>query len=204
MARSTQKSMPIMTEPISFLGSLPNVVKSLTPQTIAAIAVVAGIVALSPDPLLGQVGLLEFRTSYRSTVGAVFVISVGLSTAHGLFVVGNSVLLGIGKTLKHRKNRKRVHELTENEKRILRLYVDGGSRTQDFELNDGDVAGLVRANILYQATTAPYVETWLNPPVQKWAFNIHSWAWNYFKKHPDLIAAVPVRIVGASKSVPPA
>jgi hypothetical protein len=77
--------------------------------------------------------------------------------------------------------RKRLQQLTGDEKLVLQGYVHGQTRTQYLDLNDGVVAGLVAARVLYRATT-------ISRSYTTFAYNISDVAWDYLHEHPEVLS----------------
>ena len=77
--------------------------------------------------------------------------------------------------------KKRLHGLSSEEKTILRSYIDNDTKTQHFSIFDGVHSGLLAAKILYQSSMVSY------PGRETFDYNITNWAWDYLKKHPELL-----------------
>ena len=81
--------------------------------------------------------------------------------------------------------RKRLQKLTDDEKLVLKRYIEGQTRTQNLDFTSGIVAGLAEAGILYRPTIfsgdAPF-----------FAFNMTDFAWDYLHKHPESLAGLDI------------
>jgi Super-infection exclusion protein B len=86
--------------------------------------------------------------------------------------------------------RKRLHQLTSDEKFILKKYIDRKTRTQNLDRFDGVVISLENAGIIYRGSdiipvhgmtiTFPYI--------------INEVAWDYLNKHPGILAGLQGQI----------
>jgi hypothetical protein len=77
--------------------------------------------------------------------------------------------------------RHRLHQLTADEKAILRRYITGNTRTQELDPSTVAVASLARDRIL---TTVTQVRA----ASDQWAYTLQPWIWTYLKERPELLA----------------
>jgi len=80
-----------------------------------------------------------------------------------------------------RELRRRLQQLTAEEKAILRRYVSGKTRTQELDPTDGAVASLARDRILFTVTQ-------VRPVSNQWAYTIQPWVWSYLTARPELLS----------------
>lgn len=114
----------------------------------------------------------------------VFLFTASLLLAHVISVIvklvkDNWLQRGNLKSMK-----RRLHELTYEEKQILSSYIFNKTKTRDYNINDGVVQGLAHANILYRASN-------LSKGLTLFSYNIQPWAWDYLNKHKNLLE-VPI------------
>jgi hypothetical protein len=76
---------------------------------------------------------------------------------------------------------KRLHRLTPAERAILRKYIIKDTRSQDLSLQDGVAQGLVLERIIYRPLPS------IGDVRRGFPHNIQPWAWDYLKKHPELL-----------------
>lgn len=148
----------------------------LPPKYIFALSIVSGFVLFGPTSINKGLGLDLFLNDYRKFVGVFFLLTVFLLFAH---------IIGFLKERyeKHKNNkklRKRLFDLTDEEKKVLSQYLDDNTRTEYFNFTDGVILGLVDEYILYRVSNSSDM-----PPV--FPFNIQPWAWDYLRKHPELL-----------------
>jgi Super-infection exclusion protein B len=79
--------------------------------------------------------------------------------------------------------RKRLQQLTHDEKLVLKRYIDGQTRTQYLDINDGIVAGLEQAEIINRASVT-------SVGMFTFPYNLTDFAWDYLNKHPGILAGL--------------
>ena len=152
----------------------------LSPKYLLGIDIIAGFLLFGNSALLGTLGLKDFKEQYRSWIGLALVISSGLLCAHIIVEIWNKGnnkfstkrVVGAGK--------KRLKNLTQQEKEILNLYISNQTRTWSLDFTDGVVSGLESYKIIYRAGTMSNGGTYFS-------YNIQPWAWKYLNKHPELL-----------------
>ncbi|HEY7093846.1 MAG TPA: super-infection exclusion protein B [Ktedonobacterales bacterium] len=77
--------------------------------------------------------------------------------------------------------RHRLHQLTADEKAILRRYITGNTRAQQLDPSNVAVAALARDRIL---TTVTQVRA----ASDHWAYTLQPWIWTYLNDRPELLA----------------
>ena len=152
----------------------------LSPRYLLPICIFTGFVVFAPPNVLSFFGLTEFVSTYRAYFGSAFLLSAAL--------VASSACIAFYGWLK-RKHReratreyrhRRLRQLTEDEKAILRGYIEDQTRTQNLSMSDGRVGQLVREKILIRSSS-------LGTFADFFAFNIQPWAWEYLNEHPELL-----------------
>lgn len=71
-------------------------------------------------------------------------------------------------------------DLANDEKKVLKEFVDKQASSVVFTISNGTVMGLVRKEVLYQATTISVGYT-------NFAFNIETWILRYLTENPKLL-----------------
>jgi Super-infection exclusion protein B len=77
--------------------------------------------------------------------------------------------------------RYRLHQLTADEKAILRRYITGKTRTQQLDPSNVAVSALARDRVL---TTVTQVRA----ASEQWAYTLQPWVWTYLNERPELLA----------------
>jgi hypothetical protein len=143
-------------------------------------SVVLSLLGFVPEELLETFGLRDFRTEYRMVIGLLWFFSLS-----GLVATGGTSLFGwtkaeITSRRRMKLQQKRLHQLTPAERAILGKYFTENTRTQNLSLRDGVARGLVAERILFCPHNSIGNESSMS-------HNIQPWAWDYLKKHPELL-----------------
>jgi superinfection exclusion protein B len=77
--------------------------------------------------------------------------------------------------------RHRLHQLTADEKAILRRFISAYTRTQELSPSNVAVAALARDRILTTVTQVRAASA-------QWAYTLQPWIWTYLKEGPELLA----------------
>lgn len=75
---------------------------------------------------------------------------------------------------------KRLNALTEEEKAVLKYYIDHNTRTQVLDFSNGTVQELAGYAIIYRAAT-------ISKGGVFFSYNIQPWAMDYLLEHPNLV-----------------
>ncbi len=153
----------------------------LSPRYLFPIALVTGFVLLASTGVLDVFGLTELVEAYRPYLGAACLLSSALLLTNWLMLGYEWVTTRRRQVRDLRARQKRLHALTDDEKRVLRSYIGSQTRTQYLSVNDGVVNGLELEHVLFKASSAGHVEDW--------AYNLELWAWDYLNQHPGLLAS---------------
>lgn len=173
------------------LESLAPVLAALrqtTPVVFLGLAVASGFTLFMDDDLATRLGLLTFRTEYRSHLGFTFILSSSLVLAQGLSEVGKviaSVVRYVRERQKSKKalhgKQKQLHALTPDEKAYLLPFISDKKNTEYFLVEDGIANGLVAKGILYRAAT-------VGSTLYGFAHNLQPWAREYLEANLHLLA----------------
>lgn len=152
----------------------------LSPRYCAAGAVVCGALLFAPERVLSRLGLLDFANHHRNVVGLVFLVCTALAVLAFLAWAGRYVFAAT--LYRHMQKRclKRLERLTEEEKKILRFYIWGQTRSNTLRFDDGVVQGVVAEGVLFRASS-------LGNVLEGFAYNIGETAWKHLNKHPALL-----------------
>jgi hypothetical protein len=150
---------------------------------IFGVAVATAIVLFAPAAVIARLGLDTLLSTYRPCVGGGFVLSAAIFASY-LLAQAVRVLQPIAlQRWNVRQWRKNLHYLSLPEQSLLAEYLDADSTTQCYFIGDGVVAGLIGKGILYRASNVG------RPGLASFDHNIQPWAWEYLKRHPELVAA---------------
>lgn len=154
----------------------------LPTQVFVWLALVSGALLFGPIRLIELLGLLGFRQSYRPWIGLTFLVSIAVVTVALFTPIWNIIRRELRDNWLIRRQSKYLADLTPRERKILRGYIQGDTRTQTFHIGDGAVRELESKLILRRASNLGAGSGW------GFAYNIQPWAWDYLKRHPELVA----------------
>ncbi len=144
------------------------------------ISIVSGILLFCNQDFLIKLGLKEFKESYNSIIGAIFLISSIFALMNfGIFVY-RKVKKKVNWIRTKRRGIKRLKDLTTEEKAILLFYIRKDTRTQELDYTDGRVRELEYNKIIYRTSE-------LSKELTYFDYNIQPWAWDYLKRHKEIL-----------------
>lgn len=147
------------------------------------LALSSGILLFAPSNLLEDIGVVFFAVSYRMHIGLAFLLSVCLLFSMAINGLWDTIFREFFRqTINARAYRKELWQLNEDEKVILRRFFEEGTRAQSLSIQDGVVLGLQKRMIIIRVGDVGHAGY-----VMSFPFNIQPWAWEYLKKHPELI-----------------
>lgn len=151
----------------------------LPTKAFVGLSLASGILIFSNTQFLTRLGLVNFVVTYRPYLGAVFIFGVSFTLVYWSSSLFTLVKPWIVQTYKVHKYKKRLFELTPEEKKILSSYVSGQTLSQPLDIRSGVVSSLVSAGIIYRATSVGTFTAF--------EFVIQPWAWKFLKKHPHVL-----------------
>jgi Super-infection exclusion protein B len=155
-----------------------------SPKYLFPIALVTGLGLFSPSSVLDIFGLTSFVSQYRQYIGIVFLISMALILTEAI-LFAHRALSGWRQRSEVTKHRQELlQNLTLQEKSVLRNYITRKTKTAYFDLEDGVVGGLEAQGVIYRASNIGQLD--------RWAYNIQPWAWDYLTKNPHLLTSESV------------
>src|SRR5215208_2363448 len=154
----------------------------LSPRYLLPLASFMGFVVLAPLAWLDVFALTDFVERYRPYFGFVFLLLAALLLG-GVLTAGYDWLKRRQAKAQFEKQlRENLQHLSEPEKEVLRGYIGKGTKARYFDMKDGVVRGLLKVGILYSPSNLGHMD--------RWAYNIQPWAWDYLHDHPELLRNV--------------
>jgi superinfection exclusion protein B len=153
----------------------------LSPRYLIPIGVLLGVLL---TPLVNGLRLAPFVAQFGPYIGVAFLLDwlLVLSALLAPFIPTSDQLRAkLEKRAKLRAGQRRLHELTPEEKAILRPYLQQNTNTQFLGWQRGDVMELVEEGIITFTQTATLREGLGTP------FNMRPWAKRYLSEHPELV-----------------
>ena len=150
------------------------------PRIIAAITVAAGVIVFAPESLLIKLKIDAAFSAIGPYIGIVFLLGCSLLGTHLVAILFSSIRNRYLRMRFAGIRKKYLHELTADEKAILRYFIIHGTRTQRLPLECGQVAGLEARYIISRASTISRGGT-------DFDYNIQPWAWEYLHQNQHLL-----------------
>lgn len=145
-----------------------------------AVAIGCSIVLFTPEDFLRKFGLFNIKETYQTIISLLLLLALSILGARGCAAIITWIKQRFIWHGNLKEMKKRLHDLTLEEKQILRIYISGNTRTQDLLIQDGVANGLVSAKIIYRSAN-------VGSMMGGFAFNIQPWAWVYLKENPHLL-----------------
>lgn len=133
--------------------------------------VVLALLLWGPLSFTKTLGLSLIVSQNRPYFGATFALLLAMLLTKVFVAAKNS----IGEFQQKKAAIKRLRDLTEEEKSVLRPYIIEGRRTRNLSPMSGVVAELEHNNILYRSRN---IGTIASLP-----YNIQPWAYDYLRAH---------------------
>lgn len=152
----------------------------LAPRYFLAVAVICALLLFTPSKFQTTLGVVGFVNAYRQWIGIAFVCSVAIWVASIAGIIDEQIKAMWYRKKLHARIAKRLENLTEPEKQILRYYFAKNTRGNKLRQESGDVQALVGARIIYLA--AP-----IGSILEGFAHNINDFAWHYITEHPHVL-----------------
>lgn len=150
---------------------------------LLGILIFTSLFVFLPDGAITKIGLTEIKSKYGTYLGLAFFFSLSFLLAAAIYKVWN---IWIGPNLKELANlyylKKDAKNLTDEEKEILRYFIENKTRSANLSLKNGVVLGLEQRKIIIRLGILGTDAISMSFP-----FNIQPWAWEYFNKNPDLL-----------------
>jgi hypothetical protein len=161
------------------LSKLLDAIK-LSPRYLVPVFFASGFLLFSPTTYIASLGLDSFVTSYRSWIGLVFLVSSALLLSHFFISVWTWVKRKLDAKKSSNEAINHLRNLTPDEKALLQGYIFNQTKTQNLDMMNGVVNGLVHVGIIYQASR-------MGDLLEGFAYNIQPWAWEFLNKNKRLL-----------------
>ena len=170
---------------MEWLGQFINAIAKIAPAPLIAVGIATGIVLFVSDSTAATLGIDSFRLVHRGLIGAGFIFSWSYLAAHFLWWLRKIVADGWSRRKSRLAREKQLHSLTPDEQRYLAPYVRENVNTQEFQVEDGVIGGLLAKEIVYRSSN-------VFDMVEGVPYNMQPWANKYLAEHLELlVGAVP-------------
>jgi hypothetical protein len=155
---------------------------NLPQRVLWALLLCAGLVLWGPDWFITGLGLQEFITAYRMWLGVVFLLLLAATLPTPIQWAASCAWSWTKERRAKKARRARLHNLSEDEKEVLRYYIANNVRTQTLDCAEGVAPALEQGWIIYRASNVSQGYT-------DFAYNIQQWALDYIRQHPEVLDA---------------
>jgi len=141
-----------------------------------SIFIVFTFLLFSPDHILKFFDLYNIHQRFHAYLSIIWLLCLAFLIVNIIYWIFDK----IKKKRVYNTHIKRLHELTPVEKQYLAPYIAQNTRTQTFEFNDGVVCELETYSIIRRSLSVSLDRGFF-------PYNIQQWAWEYLKKHPEIV-----------------
>ena len=160
-----------------FLKNLKNFL-SLDNRSLFIVLSISWVIYFLPSHIWEEINLLNFWMALRPYIFVVGIVSTIWFLSGSIFDMTQTLS---SKITTNRNEEKTILATSRVEREYLARYLHSDTTTLAFDYRDGIVNGLIGKRILYRASEAS------NPMSFNFDYNIQPWAWDYLKKHPELL-----------------
>lgn len=168
----------------------------LSTRFVLPVVLTLAVFLFSPDSFIDSIGLTALRQQNHAYLGAAFVLSSCILASRGIIRGTAWARQRYREHSAHREARAYLHQLTPEEKTLLRGYLELQTKSRTLPLSSGVVAGLSDIGIISRATNYGRGHD------PSFAHNIADWAWDYLHEHPELVGLTAAQL-GAARANPP-
>ena len=152
----------------------------LPQRILLAFAIVNAFILWGPKCFITGLGLEEFIADYRKWLGVSFLFFVCAVLPNAISKVSTSIKDKIKYLSFIKSGKKRLQNLTTEEKKTLKAFTENDTRTQVLDYAHGLTVELENEGIIYRAST-------LSHGLTRFSYNIQPWAWEYLNKNEHLL-----------------
>jgi hypothetical protein len=164
---------------MEWLGGVISAIKNAGPLLYFAAFIASAALLFLPDNFIVQLGLDQFRQTYRSQAGIVFIASGSLLAAYFLFAVWRVALSPWHNMRLRRSVYQKLTELTDAEKAFLGPFIIADENTVFASINDGIAGGLQAKGLIYRSSNISHGFDW--------PYNLQPITRRVLKEHPELL-----------------
>ena len=141
---------------------------------------VLGLLIFGPGWIARDLGVNQVVSQHRWALGIGFIITFIAIMAALLSLAERHIIDYVSNRLWLRRKAKRMHDLTPQERQILKSFLENNTRSCTLNNASGVVGGLVAEEIIYRSSSMGQFGAYFS-------YNIQPWAWDYLRKNPHLI-----------------
>lgn len=166
---------------MNYIKSAIEVLK-LKPRNILPIVIFLGFILIAPIKWLEALKIATLVNNYRQWIAITFLASCSLLISPVVLWV---ICIIYNKVIYLKLRRAGIiylKNLTPDEKNILKFYIIQQKRTQELDVRNGTVLGLVRVHVIHQSSRLS--------DCMLFSFNIEPWAWKFLNNNRKLLGLV--------------
>ncbi|SRR5258708_3293783 len=163
-------------------GLVSSIIKwiKLQPTYLFALFIISVFLAFADSSILAIFSLNGIISTYRWVAGLVFLSTGVLLFVHLCLKIISFIRKQICEINKLHNLQNYLHDLTVEEKTILKRYIESNTKTQYLDRENGITRGLEIHKIIYDASSS-------GTSLNSWPYNIQPWVWRYLNRHPRLL-----------------
>jgi len=152
----------------------------LPTKTLFCLCIVFAVMIFSNDSVLERFGLKVITTEYRAYLGVGFLVTFSLVIVNIVASIWKFIYPWIVQSYNIRIGKKRLQQLTPNEKQILKYYIQNQTRSQMLPIQDGTVNALQKEKIIIRGSSLG--------SIHGFDYIMQPWAWEYLNKKHELLS----------------
>lgn len=152
----------------------------LPPTILFGVSIATGFLSFAENDILMKLSLQNFKSKYGMWIGLIFVVSCALLIGYMSIHVWKIVQRKYKSIMMMLYRKKKLHELTKEEKRILQKYFIEDTKSVSISYNSGIASELEYFKIIYRSSNVSQIGL-------IFPYNIQPWAYKYLKKRPKLL-----------------
>lgn len=134
---------------MEFTLNIPEWLKIPINILLPAVWLVSGMLLFVPDSILVKLHLSELCLQHGSIIGIVFVVSTALLVVYLCIFLKKFITVSLEKVTRNRRTIRRFSKLNDTEQAILVHLYNSPGYTDEFDLNQPIVQGLLSREYIY-------------------------------------------------------
>lgn len=150
---------------------------------VIGLLIFSSLLIFLPESTIQDIGLKALSEEYKVHVGLVFLFSIAFLVAYsmnGLWRIFLGTWLHEQASLYFLK--KEANDLTEEEKALLKSFIENRTRSMNLSMKDGVVLGLEKRRFIIRTGLLGTDALSMSFP-----YAIQPWAWEHLNRHPELL-----------------
>ncbi len=163
-----------------WLISIFSFTREVSSKIALPIFITTVLILFLPDGIAATIGIDELRHTYKLWIGLFLLFSFAALVGNLAWTIGSFVKQPIGEWFFVYVNKGVFKNLLEDEKKVLRMFINDGQTTVPASINDGTINLLEHKRIIARSSTISIRFT-------VFPFIMNPWARSYLSRHPHLL-----------------